>query len=91
MKKSLRPLLFCVPGILLVSVLVLFGTNRMVGASADDISKADTVKPVFTAIVFGAGVFEGGQPSPMLADRVSTGIDLYKRGKVKKLLMTGDK
>ncbi len=35
------------------------------------------------AIVFGAA-------GDILADRVSTGVELYKAGKVKKLLMTGD-
>ncbi|MBD1810561.1 YdcF family protein [Microcoleus vaginatus DQ-U2] len=42
------------------------------------------------AIVFGAGVWEDGTPTPMLADRVQAGVDLYKAGRVDKLLMTGD-
>ncbi len=42
------------------------------------------------AIVFGAGVYPDGRLSPMLADRVLTAVDLYKTGKVDKLLMTGD-
>jgi len=43
-----------------------------------------------TAIVLGAYVEPEGQLSPMLEDRVSTAVELYRRGKVKKLLMTGD-
>ena len=42
------------------------------------------------AIIFGAGVWPGGQLSPILADRVWIGVSLYKAGKVEKLLMTGD-
>lgn len=42
------------------------------------------------AVVFGAGVWADGTPSPMLADRVSAAVELYKLGKVRKLLMTGD-
>jgi SanA protein len=42
------------------------------------------------ALVFGAGVYPDGRLSPMLADRVLTAADLYKAGKVDKLLMTGD-
>ncbi|MEG3835954.1 MULTISPECIES: ElyC/SanA/YdcF family protein [unclassified Microcoleus] len=42
------------------------------------------------AIVFGAGLWEDGTPSPMLADRVQAAVDLYKAGRVDKLLMTGD-
>ena len=41
------------------------------------------------AIVFGAGV-RGDNPSAMLYDRVASAVDLYKLGKVSKLLMSGD-
>lgn len=46
--------------------------------------------PRSVAIVFGAGIWPGGQLSPILKDRVDTGIQLYQQGKVRKLLMTGD-
>ena len=39
------------------------------------------------AVVFGAGVHAGGQPDPMLADRMDTAIALYEAGKVRKLLV----
>jgi SanA protein len=42
------------------------------------------------AIIFGAQVFPNGRLSAMLADRVAMGAELYKAGKVKALLMTGD-
>ncbi|MEO5950898.1 MAG: ElyC/SanA/YdcF family protein, partial [Chloroflexia bacterium] len=42
------------------------------------------------AIVFGAGLNQAGGPSAFLYDRVATAADLYKEGKVQKLLMTGD-
>lgn len=42
------------------------------------------------AIVFGAGVWADGSPTPMLADRIQGAIDLYKLGRVEKILMTGD-
>jgi SanA protein len=42
------------------------------------------------AIVFGAGLYRDGTPMPVLADRVATAVDLYKAGKVRKLLLTGD-
>ncbi len=45
-------------------------------------------KPV--AIVFGAGLNRDGSPSSILRDRVTTAVDLYFKGKVKKLLMSGD-
>ncbi len=41
------------------------------------------------AIVFGAGI-RNGLPSTMLNDRITSAVDLYKTGKVRKLLMSGD-
>lgn len=43
-----------------------------------------------TAIVFGAQVLPGGQLSVALANRVDAAIALYRAGKVRQLLMTGD-
>ena len=45
-------------------------------------------KPV--AIVFGAGLWRDGSPTPVLRDRVATAANLYQNGKVQKILMSGD-
>lgn len=42
------------------------------------------------AVVFGAGLWRDGSPTPILRDRVATAADLYFKGKVEKLLMSGD-
>jgi len=42
------------------------------------------------AIVFGAGIGQSGQLSPMLRDRMDTAIALYHAGAVRKLLVSGD-
>jgi SanA protein len=42
------------------------------------------------AIIFGAGIWRDGSPTPVLRDRVATGAELYFSGKVQKLLMSGD-
>lgn len=42
------------------------------------------------AIVFGAGLWRDGSPTPVLRDRVATAVGLYFAGKVDKLLMSGD-
>lgn len=41
-------------------------------------------------IVLGAGVRSDGSPSPMLQDRLNTGIELYEEGISDRLLMSGD-
>jgi len=42
------------------------------------------------AIVFGAGLTRSGEATPILKDRVESGVRLYFAGKAEKLLMTGD-
>jgi vancomycin permeability regulator SanA len=42
------------------------------------------------ALVLGAGVDGGGRPTPFLADRVNTAVALYRSGRVRALLMSGD-
>ncbi|MBN1303792.1 MAG: YdcF family protein [Anaerolineales bacterium] len=42
------------------------------------------------AVVFGAGLWRDGSPTPVLRDRVETAVSLYEHGKVEKLLMSGD-
>jgi len=42
------------------------------------------------AIVFGAGLWQDGSPTPVLQDRIQTAAELYSLGKVEKLLMSGD-
>lgn len=42
------------------------------------------------AIVFGAGIYPDGTPTPYLQWRVDTAVQLYKAHRVDKILMTGD-
>ncbi len=42
------------------------------------------------ALVLGASVLRNGTLSPVLAERVDKAIELYRAGKVAKILMTGD-
>jgi len=46
--------------------------------------------PAPAAVVFGAGLWRDGSPTPVLRDRVETAAQLYFAGKVQKLLMSGD-
>jgi vancomycin permeability regulator SanA len=43
------------------------------------------------AIVFGTRVEPDGTLSPRLADRVGAAVDLYRAGRVQRLIMTGDR
>jgi SanA protein len=48
------------------------------------------VEPAPAAVVFGAGLWWDGSPTPVLKDRVRTAAELYFAGKVEKILMSGD-
>lgn len=51
---------------------------------------AEQVPTARVAIVFGAGLWRDGSPTPVLRDRVAQAADLFFAGKVEKLLMSGD-
>jgi SanA protein len=76
-------------GLALVAILGLrLWTNQR---NADKMYETpDEVPAMPVAIVFGAGYWPSGQLSDALADRMETAIDLYRSGKVNKLLLTGD-
>jgi vancomycin permeability regulator SanA len=71
----------CVVALLPATWLRLAGDGR-VRTVAD-------VPPEPVAVVFGAGLW-GGQPSPYLAHRLDAAAHLYRAGKVKVVLVTGD-
>ena len=50
----------------------------------------EEVNPAPVAVVFGAGLWWDGSPTPVLKDRVRTAAELYFAGKVEKILMSGD-
>ncbi len=75
----------------LFAVLFFVIANLAVYASGRGaVDEIALIKPRAAAIVFGAKVYENGELSPMLTDRVQTAVDLYHRGQVQKLLLTGD-
>ena len=84
--------------IILISAVVLLATAAFVPnfivikKTESDIvtlEEGAELSDVDCAVILGAGVREG-KPTPMLRDRLLVGIDLYKSGAVKKLIMSGD-
>jgi len=71
-------LVFFLPRII-TSVYAVFQTFSVEDVAADRV-----------AIVFGAGLRRDGSPTAVLRDRVQTAVQLYREGKVVKLLMSGD-
>ena len=50
---------------------------------------ADTVRPADAAVVLSTRAYEKGRLNPCLVARVEAAVELYRAGKVKKLVMTG--
>ncbi|NOY99429.1 MAG: hypothetical protein GXP40_09565 [Chloroflexi bacterium] len=72
--------------------IVILSISRLTTAlsSRGRIYTTDDVPPQRVAIVFGAGLWHDGSPTPILRDRIATAADLYFSGKAEKLLMSGD-
>jgi vancomycin permeability regulator SanA len=77
-----------------LGALVVFGVlgaSAYVGqADAERIVRAASAPHAPVALVFGAGLESGSEPSPVLAERLDAAIALFRAGTVEKLLVSGD-
>ena len=77
--------------LVILGLLVLFVSRLVTGLYAHSRTySSDEVPARRVAIVFGAGLWRNGSPTPVLEDRVTTAANLYLAGKVEKLLLSGD-
>lgn len=84
MKKLLRLILIIIVFFLLINFYVILSTKKNI-VSLDELNEKD-----FDCIlILGAGIRNNG-PSPMLEDRLLTGIDLYEKNIAPKILVSGD-
>jgi len=85
--KSLLPWLLLIFSILFsfyltANITILQYKSRII--EAKDFTGAET------ALVFGGGMSDETTQSDMQEDRVKLAVDLYKQGKINKMIMTGD-
>lgn len=86
-----RTYIFIGVGLLALSVVgALLWRSWISSRYTPTIYTSEQIMPARVAIVFGARVYPNGRLSTMLRDRVDTAIQLYKSGKVQKLLVSGD-
>ena len=77
--------------LLFLAAAIFFLPRLLTGLYAQPrLHSVEQTAPKPVAIVFGAGLWRDGTPTPVLRDRVATAADLYFAGKVEKLLMSGD-
>ena len=85
--KILRIPLILILVLLILSCLIYTSVGTMGRSYSFSLEEAP---PSQAAIVLGAFVDDKGEPCAMLYDRIVIGVLLYRRGKVGKILMTGD-
>lgn len=74
-----------------LGLLVLLVPRLVTALSARGrVYTVDEVPARRVAIVFGAGLWRDGSATPILHDRVAAAADLYRAGKVERILMSGD-
>jgi vancomycin permeability regulator SanA len=94
MKWFLRIILSLIV-IALIGLLAIYLINNRIESQAadkiqDSITEVPIENPPRVAVVLGAKVWENGEPSHALYDRIVTAVELYRAGRVKKILMSGD-
>jgi SanA protein len=78
--------LVCAGAVIIVSIHVI-ATITYRGSLYRDLSHV----PKHTyALILGAGLWADGSPSDILSDRLKAGYELYKAGKVTKIIVSGD-
>lgn len=91
--KFIKSVLSKIIILVIAAFLILILINSYVKSSTENLiiskDEALTVNPD-CIIVLGAGVRSDGSPSPMLQDRLITGIELYEKGVSDRILMSGD-
>lgn len=70
-------------------LIVLLPRWVVIQTAKAHIYEVETAPAAEAAVVFGAGLWRDGSPTPVLRDRVATAADLYFTGNVQKLLMSG--
>ena len=91
-RKGKRIITVLISAAVLLLAVIFVPNFIVVGKVKNDIislEEAESLADTDCAVNLGAGV-RNGEPTPLLKDRLLTGIDLYKSGAVKKLIMSGD-
>ena len=87
----MRRLLVVCLGAAAAAVAVLGVANAIVlGAAHGEVADVADAPRAEVALVLGAQVYRDGRLSAMLEDRIQTAAALYRAGRVRKVLLSGD-
>jgi len=88
----LKKVLICIIIILGIGISFIWGVNTFIqeSTSEDIYSEISELPDSNTVIVLGASVHSDGKLSPILQDRVDTALKIFRSGKAKQFLLSGD-
>ena len=91
-KKIVKRSFLSLCAIAALGMIVFFLVQLHIGRSAKPyLLNSAAEAPVCDAVmILGALVYSSGAPSPIVADRLDYGYELYTHGKAKKILVSGD-
>ena len=79
-----------VMGLVLLLAAAVVPTAYIELATRRHVVTPESAPAVPWGVVFGAGLAPGGEPSPILAERLETALLLWRSGRVERLLLTGN-
>lgn len=92
MLKRIIKMILRLAALFIILAVLVFGLPRLFAVlyAWPRLFDLEGVPQKRVVIVFGAGLYRDGRPTPVLRDRVFTASQLYFSGKAEKLLMSGD-
>ncbi|MFI2640019.1 vancomycin high temperature exclusion protein [Streptomyces sp. NPDC018610] len=79
-----------VQAVMAVCVLALLPATWLYAVTGDRLRTTADAPRTDVAVVFGAGLWKGGTPTPYLAHRLDAAVKLYRAGRIEVVLVTGD-
>lgn len=93
MKRKAKKIFTALMSAALLLAAAVFVPNFIVvnktESNISTLEESEKLTDIDCAVILGAGVRDG-KPTPMLKDRLLMGIEIYKSGAAKKLIMSGD-
>ncbi|MEL7564862.1 MAG: ElyC/SanA/YdcF family protein [Dehalobacterium sp.] len=89
-KRLKQRLIYLFLFVIVMADMVLFINQYVQQTGLKYIDEAESVPESDAILILGARVYTNGNVSLMLNDRLTTGYELYKNGKAKKIIVSGD-
>lgn len=92
LKEKIKKAILALVIFIVIAIFIVLGLKAFIERETKILlySEIEDIPPTETVIVLGASVFSDGKLSGILKDRTDTAFELFKQGKVKNFLVSGD-